>query len=440
MAEYLLYLTPLTPIHIGNGALIEPLEYVIFDRKVHHFTLNDLLLALPKEAQAQLVARTAESIPATRTFVIDHAEAAQGVARWQADIAAAAHDLYQARLAGGEGHPEIRAQIRTRDRLYLPASSLKGAVRTALLYDTMDKPSPERKARDLEQRTFQFRRVQEDPFRAVKLADGAPLDIPGNVRAVAVNTHRHGNWAQDVALLVETIPGWLSDKANATSTHAVRFDEDFFRLHQAAFSLTPGQVLVACRNFYGQHLQMEQQFTRALPETATIYQALDNYAGQLPANAALIRLGWGSGLDATTVNQGLVSPQETTSRRLTADGVPLGWAALEITHPDGSPVEAEPVTQQQATRSDPVPAQQPRRIQDLQPGMILTGRVSRLERYGAFVDLGIGRDGLIHISQLAEGFVNRVEDVVKMGDEVQVEVLDVDLAKRRIGLKLLGWS
>ena len=80
--------------------------------------------------------------------------------------------------------------------------------------------------------------------------------------------------------------------------------------------------------------------------------------------------------------------------------------------------------------------ERPRRLRDLRAGMVLDGQVTRTVQYGAFVDLGVGRDGLIHISKLADGFVQRVEDVVTSGDRVRVEILDVDLERRRISLKL----
>lgn len=78
----------------------------------------------------------------------------------------------------------------------------------------------------------------------------------------------------------------------------------------------------------------------------------------------------------------------------------------------------------------------PRTIDDLQVGMALTGTIKRIELYGAFVDVGIGTDGLLHISQLGRPNVRNVEDVVKAGETVTVYVLKVDPANRRIALSL----
>jgi protein Tex len=75
-------------------------------------------------------------------------------------------------------------------------------------------------------------------------------------------------------------------------------------------------------------------------------------------------------------------------------------------------------------------------IKDLQPGMMLEGTISNVAQFGAFVDLGVHQDGLIHVSQLANKFVNDAREVVKTGDIVKVRVLEVDLARKRISLTM----
>ncbi len=71
---------------------------------------------------------------------------------------------------------------------------------------------------------------------------------------------------------------------------------------------------------------------------------------------------------------------------------------------------------------------------DLKPGMILEGAITNVTRFGAFVDIGVHQDGLIHISQLSNTFVEDPSDVVTVGDVVRVKVLEVDLERRRISL------
>ena len=73
---------------------------------------------------------------------------------------------------------------------------------------------------------------------------------------------------------------------------------------------------------------------------------------------------------------------------------------------------------------------------DLQPEMVVKGKVVRLESYGAFVDIGAERPGMIHISELARGYVKTAGDVVKEGDEVEAVVINVDRKKRQIRLSI----
>ncbi|MBB6365883.1 uncharacterized protein FHR56_000996 [Xanthomonas sacchari] len=73
-------------------------------------------------------------------------------------------------------------------------------------------------------------------------------------------------------------------------------------------------------------------------------------------------------------------------------------------------------------------------IKDLKPGMVLEGVVSNVAAFGAFVDIGVHQDGLVHISALSDSYVKDPRDVVKAGDIVKVKVLEVDVARKRIAL------
>ena len=75
-------------------------------------------------------------------------------------------------------------------------------------------------------------------------------------------------------------------------------------------------------------------------------------------------------------------------------------------------------------------------IKDLEEGMTLNGAVTNVAAFGAFVDIGVHQDGLVHISQLADRFVKDPNDVVKVGQQVQVRVLEVDLPRKRISLTM----
>ena len=76
------------------------------------------------------------------------------------------------------------------------------------------------------------------------------------------------------------------------------------------------------------------------------------------------------------------------------------------------------------------------KISDLTPGMVLEGTVTNVAAFGAFVDIGVHQDGLVHISALANRYVSEPREVVRSGDIVRVKVIDVDESRKRIGLSM----
>jgi small subunit ribosomal protein S1 len=77
-----------------------------------------------------------------------------------------------------------------------------------------------------------------------------------------------------------------------------------------------------------------------------------------------------------------------------------------------------------------------RKLKDLEPGMVVEGKVTRLVPYGAFVDIGLRRDGMVHVTEMAQGYVRDPADMLTVGDVVQVKVLEIDRKKRRVALSM----
>jgi ribosomal protein S1 len=73
---------------------------------------------------------------------------------------------------------------------------------------------------------------------------------------------------------------------------------------------------------------------------------------------------------------------------------------------------------------------------EIEPDMIVKGKVVRLEPYGAFVDIGAERPGMVHVSELAHGYIKTPSEIVKEGDEVEAKVLDVNRKKKQIKLSM----
>jgi len=77
-----------------------------------------------------------------------------------------------------------------------------------------------------------------------------------------------------------------------------------------------------------------------------------------------------------------------------------------------------------------------RTLEDLEPDMVLKGKVTRLERYAAFVDIGVERDGLVHVSEIAQGYVRQPDEYVSVGEDVEVRVVGINRRKGQIELSM----
>jgi uncharacterized protein len=143
-------------------------------------------------------------------------------------------------------------------------------------------------------------------------------------------------------------------------------------------------------------------------------------------------------------------------RRILADtGLPMGAlmgdsATLRVLDPArftderfGLPTVSDILAELEKPGRDPRPEFKTARLQegvetlaDLTPGMILEGTVTNVTNFGAFVDVGVHQDGLVHVSALADRFVKDPHAVVKSGDLVTVKVMEVDLARKRVALSM----
>ena len=79
-----------------------------------------------------------------------------------------------------------------------------------------------------------------------------------------------------------------------------------------------------------------------------------------------------------------------------------------------------------------------RTIRDLEKGEVVEGTVTRMLPYGAFVDIGVGRDALLHVREMGEGFIAKPEDVVKVGETLDVRIIDIARRRNRIDLSIKG--
>ncbi|WP_270726003.1 Tex family protein [Shimia sp. Alg240-R146] len=169
--------------------------------------------------------------------------------------------------------------------------------------------------------------------------------------------------------------------------------------------------------------------------------------------AGFLRITGGSEpLDASAVHpeaydvaRKIVSACGRDVRALMGDGAALKQVRAEefVSEKFGLPTVRDILGELEKPGRDPRPtfktatfADGVEQISDLKPGMVLEGTVTNVAAFGAFVDVGVHQDGLVHVSQLADRFVKDPHEVVKAGDVVKVTVVEVDAPRKRIGLSM----
>jgi len=132
----------------------------------------------------------------------------------------------------------------------------------------------------------------------------------------------------------------------------------------------------------------------------------------------------------TTVKEIIEQPQmleKVDSKQLSAGTYTLNDILTELKKPGRDPRDKFVA---------PVFLEQVRELADVQPGMVLEGVVTNVTKFGAFVDVGVHQDGLVHISELSNRFIEEPSDAAKVGQIVKVKVLTVDAKAKRIGLSI----
>ena len=118
---------------------------------------------------------------------------------------------------------------------------------------------------------------------------------------------------------------------------------------------------------------------------------------------------------------------DKTSKELNVGELTLRDIIDELSKPGRDPRDEMP---KPILRSDVL------KFEDLKEGMILTGTVRNVIDFGAFVDIGVKHDGLVHISELSDKFVKNPSDVVSVGDVVKVKVIKIDTERQKVGLSM----
>ena len=390
-------LTPLSPIHIGSGEDMDPTGYVLDGDALHEFSPSALATVLDEADRNRLLGlvdgtQGERALTALRQFLFERRDGLVAHASRAVRAAAGVWELYESRLgtvAQAEtkainqleiertfSHPDTRAPI-------LPGSSLKGAIRTALLDRENDGRDLEdrEKSRELQQRLFAYHGFETDPMRLVHVEDamssGGPAtgDLAADTAvAFAVNRKKRKITSTDSHEVhsqaeqkgpyqtLEVVPA-LRWRAFRGGLRLHRTDMHNRRMPRTDLRWTAANIAGACNRFYRRHFARE---TEALRERGLLderwYDAVqrlmeEGLAERLDSNRAfLLRVGRHSGAESVTLdgvrNIRIKTPRDQEDRfeeeattwwlaseRIDASSglLPFGWVLVEMAKGDGEP-------------------------------------------------------------------------------------------------------
>ena len=176
-----------------------------------------------------------------------------------------------------------------------------------------------------------------------------------------------------------------------------------------------------CAGFLRVHGSNPLDATAVHPESYPAAKALLSHLGY---DTSALKRGGVEGIAARAEQEGYAG----LAQRIGVGEMTLRDIAAELEKPGRDPRDSLP---------PPVLRRDVLEITDLKPGMELTGTVRNVIDFGAFVDIGVHQDGLVHISRMAERYIRHPSEVVRVGDVVQVYVVDVDVKKKRIALSMV---
>lgn len=343
MKKYKLKGTILSPLHIGTGNQIEPFDYVIKNGKLYRILLEDFLYQLSdKKRKIFEDIVYGRNLNRIRKYIIEEIDL-EKYSAYLVEVTKEIESLYLSKIDDIKNQLLIDPFIRTggENKPYIPGSSIKGAIRTALINQIAQDSSPPRPTGYREEREFESRllgytsREKNDPFRGIKITDGTlPLDSTIISQVKNVTKDRSGNLQpNNIQLICEVTYSKISGKSIEFESN-LTIDSNLFSINYLSKSFAIEEIEKACNNFYQDKLRMEDKKFYSASTISHISNSLLNE--EMKDDSFLIRLGRFSGVESVTIDN-YRNPKPPgkkgiwgTSRNLVEMKYPLGWIKIKL--------------------------------------------------------------------------------------------------------------
>lgn len=343
MKRYRLRLTPLTPIHIGTGEEYGPLEYCVIPHpsdQRHSLYLRfdlDAIVARMARTDSAAALRLGETTNLTSVIEQVHQLLTDEEVRYSSATTHGFANKYRAKLGDPMNQLLVGAMVRDpRGRPIIPGSSLKGAIRTAMVSE-WTRGQAIRNPHTTEAELLDYRNPASDPFRALRPADAVFTCKAADFVGEVMNYSRAKGESNQIQMIREQISGreWGGPSTETT------MEVDDALLERASLSpkIDADGLAAACRDFYLRRAQEEHKRFYATPTQVTAradkcYRELISQAQQYPPDTFLVRLGRYSGFESVTIDAarapGAHPPRHGASRALSDGALPLGWLEVQV--------------------------------------------------------------------------------------------------------------
>lgn len=333
----------LTPIHIGSGEEIEPYEYVIKDGKLYKINLADFLYQLSSDEQERFDKLLSSNIIQLRQFIRDRADFDK-FAEFSVGVSKTVESIYETKFQDIHNQLIVSPFIRELSLPFIPGSSLKGAIRTAVIFELLQGKVDERMRPDIfeadllkSQQGFFDEKAQrfvtrgldggKDPFRAIKITDANLSKDATYIEKIETFSKKTAK-SLDIQLFKEVTHS--SFKNNPLSFSAeLRIDDQLInRSREIKLKFIDKDFIIkVCNNFAQQIISHELKYFKDHPTNKIYYQLQKE---SLNKDTFLLRIGWGSGFDSMTVNLKKERPKYVQTRKLIDGYLPLGWVKIKV--------------------------------------------------------------------------------------------------------------
>lgn len=342
MNTYKLKCEILSPIHIGTGDEIGPMDYLIKEGKFYKIKFERYVSNMDDKQREEFEGLIDKgNLIEIRNYVTENIDT-EKESVYSTDVNSNIVNLYNSKLSNIDNQLLIGPFIRTEGGSipFVPGSSIKGAIRTAIVNDlanksSLPKPKYPKEEYEFESRVLGYKDAKNDPFRGIKLKDGHLKENTTIIREVRNVSKKNGNMLQanNIQIISEVTHSLITGKTVDFETE-ISFDEALFATNYLSKKITLEEIINSCTTFYRD--KMEKEHIKFYKNTESEKYSTMLLETPLDKNSFILRIGRFSGVESVTLDN-YRNPKPPgnkttwgTTRNLVEKIYPMGWVKVSV--------------------------------------------------------------------------------------------------------------